>query len=542
MELTPPSRSTNQRQEPVITPTSSINTSPVGRPRKAISARCSLQATRYELSPNNQQPVHHHRSPQNTAPARKTSPSSSKSASPESTTPQLRRSTRHRMPPKEIYPYKLPDPKSRKSPRKFGRSIEEENFDLETAYNWSDCRVSRAYDRAKNFVPQAGPSRENFYEDVNLPGYYETLRTPWQPSLPLTPQSTPRSTPRNTPRSTPQSTPQARSRGRKRKATTPGPLSIRTVCDDDNDIEMQTALEESMLINSSPSLNSSQPLQLSMFIPEDHEVGITEANIQRGLQPMLMASVTTDTAPTQSSAPTVSQPQSWSEPSTSSGLPEAAQPTPPKRKVVNRMPFYSNPEDIPPDECDGNRPWHRLDHLPEYVSNVPILANRLRKKAQASGDQNQSCTQAPPSPKFVREQIAGGLTRLLEPEVNIPSPADAQNWLENRVTVVIRDDIPPGPIITIEINSSHETTARSNLNAPNRDNMELVNVEEIGEVTLMTYQRTKPDSSQPSTSQPTTDQPSSSSSKPEPTETDPNPPSPSGRSRKSSSNEPEVSP
>lgn len=43
---------------------------------------------------------------------------------------------------------------------------------LEDMYDWSDCKVAIEHDKKYNFFPEPGPSHINFYENVNLPGYY----------------------------------------------------------------------------------------------------------------------------------------------------------------------------------------------------------------------------------------------------------------------------------------------------------------------------------------------------------------------------------
>lgn len=43
---------------------------------------------------------------------------------------------------------------------------------LEDMYDWSDCMVALEHDKKYNFFPEPGPSHINFYENVNLPGYY----------------------------------------------------------------------------------------------------------------------------------------------------------------------------------------------------------------------------------------------------------------------------------------------------------------------------------------------------------------------------------
>lgn len=42
-------------------------------------------------------------------------------------------------------------------------------------YEWSDCEISKQYDRERNFFPQPGPSTLNYYEDENLTGYYRPV-------------------------------------------------------------------------------------------------------------------------------------------------------------------------------------------------------------------------------------------------------------------------------------------------------------------------------------------------------------------------------
>lgn len=42
-------------------------------------------------------------------------------------------------------------------------------------YEWSDCEISKEYDRERNFFPQPGPSTLNYYEDEVLTGYYRPV-------------------------------------------------------------------------------------------------------------------------------------------------------------------------------------------------------------------------------------------------------------------------------------------------------------------------------------------------------------------------------
>lgn len=42
-------------------------------------------------------------------------------------------------------------------------------------YEWSDCEISKQYDRERNFFPQPGPSTLNYYEDEDLSGYYRPV-------------------------------------------------------------------------------------------------------------------------------------------------------------------------------------------------------------------------------------------------------------------------------------------------------------------------------------------------------------------------------
>lgn len=47
---------------------------------------------------------------------------------------------------------------------------------LDTCYNWSKCAVAQRYDTAKNFFPEPGPSTVNYYMDEDLGEYYQPLK------------------------------------------------------------------------------------------------------------------------------------------------------------------------------------------------------------------------------------------------------------------------------------------------------------------------------------------------------------------------------
>lgn len=47
---------------------------------------------------------------------------------------------------------------------------------LDSCREWSKCEVAFRYDMAKKFFPEPGPSTVNYYEGVDIPGYYEPVK------------------------------------------------------------------------------------------------------------------------------------------------------------------------------------------------------------------------------------------------------------------------------------------------------------------------------------------------------------------------------
>lgn len=55
---------------------------------------------------------------------------------------------------------------------------------LDSYREWSKCEVAYRYDKSKNFFPDPGPSTVNYYEDIDIPGYYEPLKKPTRKGRP----------------------------------------------------------------------------------------------------------------------------------------------------------------------------------------------------------------------------------------------------------------------------------------------------------------------------------------------------------------------
>lgn len=68
--------------------------------------------------------------------------------------------------------------KSRKPPRRNKDEIDELNkMDFWYSwYNWSDCKLSDRYDEERQFYPQPGPSNLNYYEEDKIPGYFRPIQ------------------------------------------------------------------------------------------------------------------------------------------------------------------------------------------------------------------------------------------------------------------------------------------------------------------------------------------------------------------------------
>lgn len=65
----------------------------------------------------------------------------------------------------------------------------------------SDCEIARQYDKRHNFFPEDGPSTANYYDYIDIPGYYYPLKD-------LTVQSTPKTTKNSVAPDTPESDPE----------------------------------------------------------------------------------------------------------------------------------------------------------------------------------------------------------------------------------------------------------------------------------------------------------------------------------------------
>lgn len=328
-------------------------------------------------------------------------------------------------------------------------------FDFD-AYEWSTCLVAYEYDKAKNFFPMPGPSTVNYYENMELPGYYEPLNKPNQRKRKTT----------DTPLSTPKlSKPKRLTRRSNRKYTKTDPSTEdeeENESPEDNDIMMQSIYDSSFAFDSPGGMqgqmspwnhhrnNDEPPATPQDILPPCIDVDdehFASPALARMLQPLL-GITTTDTTTNEQSPPKLIVPAD-------NCVAEASIPAPSKKaaqaaidnfeiaKCVNRTPFYGDPHDLNGQHASRMEvgaivlqiPGNSVSDLPDFQSQLGIVGlyswrrfalSNVTLNAQSSNEANALSDSA------MREFLANESRLSIEPYHTPPALREAKLWLKAR--------------------------------------------------------------------------------------------------------------
>lgn len=378
------------------------------------------------------------------SPSRSTTPSPpSPAKSPPRRYPKRNRTAVNR----NVYPYVSAIQTRSRRPVKNGDST----FDFD-AYEWSACLVALEYDKAKNFFPMPGPSTVNYYENMELPGYYEPQRAGTKPNQRKRKIVTEPSTPKMT-------KPKRFTRRSSRKAAKAGQSTEEddeNESPEDNDILMQSIYDSSFVFDSpartqsqsspwNPNNNEppSSPQQLlSAQCVHDEDEHFSSPTLTKMLQPLVdLTTAASEQGPMLSvpdgnflSTPRVSAPNKFAAQTAIDNFEIA--------KCVNRTPFFGDPADLngqPARKEVGHTvlqiPGNSINDLPDFQSQLGIVGlhawrrfalSNITLNAQSSNDN------ADVSDNAMREFLANESRVAIEPYHAAPTVRETRIWLKAR--------------------------------------------------------------------------------------------------------------
>lgn len=412
------------------------------RAKEALRKHLMVKLTRYN-------DIERELCSESSSPSRSTTPSppnTSPVKSPPRRYPKRNRTTVNR----NVYPYAPAVPSRSRRPNRNTES----NFDFD-AYDWSPCLVAYEYDKAKNFFPMPGPSTLNYYENMDLPGYY----VPLKPGEKLGQRKRKNSTPTVTPKAI---KPKRSTRNSNRKLN-----QTRTDEDEgeeidespeDTDIKVQSFYDTSFVFDSPVAGADSQsspwqsnqhddPLASPDILPQCIDIddeNFTSTALTKMLQPLVELTATTTVADNKkqwkgnknadscTSVPFESAPTKASAQAAIDNFEIA--------KCVNPAPFYGDPADLngATKKEIGHTvlqiPGNTINDLQDFQSNLGIVGlYSWRRFALANVTLNaQSNNDSDVSDAAMREFLANESRVVIEPYYAPPCARETKIWLKAR--------------------------------------------------------------------------------------------------------------
>lgn len=340
-------------------------------------------------------------------------------------------------------------------------------------YKWSDCKLAERYDRERNFFPEPGPSNLNYYEDVNLKGYYRSVSS-------ASKRRRGKGDSTSEQQSTDRKTKQRKLDNDDAKAESPITKNAQAQSDTsdwEDDIHIQSFYEKSFAVDPLESKDSSvdhvSPISMSSFdsepISKRHNESIGNTIIATPLMSKFLESLKNSSSEEKNRRPRIDTVPHESDHCKITPLEMSVNRTEIKQmlnsnqlpKVIHPIPYYSNPNDLLADRSKKEightvllLTGNGVSDCDEFQSesNVTGLSKWQRLIGEQTLRRSARDTKNVDTTDSIRKRLAREEKVRIQPNEFPPKRALAKRWLkmreqvnaENKELVKVQQDKPNG--------------------------------------------------------------------------------------------------